>query len=206
VNTTPMLLKARAAEAAALARCLRSAHQRAENRRAEHGIEKFFSIAKTNFHCCTRPGTLDFECELSRNEEREVRTLVTTCGSPYDRNVIASSTKPWIVQYRTKLSPRRVSRTPLRLSVVFCWRDADGVHESEGTTRDISPQGLFVETPDASLVHGVVRCFMLLPSLLDTRLEESDLEATVVGRVIRTERSGVSGFAVQSRVFVLRRV
>jgi hypothetical protein len=206
VNTTPIVLMVRAAETVRVARYLIWGDRRGETARAEYGIEKFFSVSKTNFHCGTHPGTLDGRCEFSQNEEREVRTLVTKSGSPYDRNVIASVTKPWIARYRTKLSPRMGSRTPLRLNVVFRWKDAYGVHESEGTTRDISPRGLFIETPDASFVQGVVRCFILLPPLLDAGWEESDLEATVVGRVIRTESSGVSGFAVQSRVFVLRRV
>jgi PilZ domain len=127
-------------------------------------------------------------------------------STPSIRPVIAAAEKFGSLLEGTQFRRRVESRNRMKLNVVFRWKDADGAHEAEGITRDLSPKGIYVNTAFPPAIHGVVRCYMLLPSLTDDETETGDLEATVIGRVVRTDSSDHCGFAVAARVFVLARV
>lgn len=120
--------------------------------------------------------------------------------------MFVAADKSEILLHETPFCPRGELRNRMKLGVVFRWRDADGAHEGQGITRDLSPKGIFVRTASLPSIKGIVRCYVLLPSLTDGETEEVDLEATVIGRVVRTEHSDDCGFAVEARVFVLARI
>lgn len=96
---------------------------------------------------------------------------------------------------------REVGRFPLKVPVIFVWRDHSGSHSGTGFTTDLSVHGLYVASTNRPPLRAIVRCEVFLPSL-DVRASNCPLHGTAIGRVIRLDYD--CGFAVQSRTFSLR--
>jgi hypothetical protein len=68
----------------------------------------------------------------------------------------------------------------------------------DGMTRDMSARGMYIESHTSPPLAAVVRCSVCLPPL---EPGQHVLTGIAVGRVTRVDRTG---FAVNSKVFVLR--
>jgi PilZ domain len=96
------------------------------------------------------------------------------------------------------LQERAHLRYALRLQVVCSWTDEnERFHTSQGTSRDISANGIFVycETPPALGTNVVLK--VIFPPLEVN--SGSELLLRAIGKVVRLEGSGsVAGFAAIS--------
>lgn len=89
------------------------------------------------------------------------------------------------------------SRYRLAAAVSYCWEREDGsLEESEGTTRDVSPTGAFVSTPNPPPVAARVQMEVSLPPLEGTKRGALLHGEGVVLRVDRTN-GRVVGFAAE---------
>ncbi len=102
---------------------------------------------------------------------------------------------------RTTGRLRELSRYCFVLPVTFSWKDAGERRSGAGKTRDLSARGIFVETAACPPLSAIVRCELLVPNLDEDRINHW-LRGTAVGRVVRSDAN--VGFAISSRVFVLR--
>jgi hypothetical protein len=104
------------------------------------------------------------------------------------------------------------SRASLRFTfhffVHFRWRDHTGLHFGEGTTRDVSSEGLFIVTRTLPDVRSVIRCWFYMPTRKRLFFKHT-YKVTAAARVLRV--SGISadvftdgcGFAASARAISL---
>lgn len=93
---------------------------------------------------------------------------------------------------------RVFSRVRLTAPVSFGWKTPGMAWFGDGITRDMSARGMYVVSETSPPLATVVRCNVCLPPLEPS---QHVLTGIVVGRVIRVDETG---FAVTSKVFVLR--
>jgi hypothetical protein len=102
--------------------------------------------------------------------------------------------------------PRRYVRQRLAVPVHFSWRDRRGTrHRGEGTTRDISPGGVFLFARNCPPPGAAVGFSVELPPLGEN-IPNWKMHAR--GRVVRVEsaheESGLAGFAAMSEQLSVR--
>ena len=101
---------------------------------------------------------------------------------------------------------RGATRYPLRLKVIFSWKDLDGtVRGSEGESRDINGRGIFVYSDLMPDIGSSVEMDVFLPQTAPPR-RPAELHAE--GRVVRIDPavslSMASGFAAMNHTVLLR--
>jgi hypothetical protein len=106
------------------------------------------------------------------------------------------------------LQPRQHVRYPVEVPVIFSWKDQKGVrHQQRGSTRDISPGGMYLFSSTSPPVGAEIGLDALLPPL---SVHAPHWRMLAHGRVVRVERpqSGgkPGGFAAVSERVIVRAV
>ncbi len=92
---------------------------------------------------------------------------------------------------------RNIKRYYVQAPTLFSWKNTDAkVHTAEGTTRDISMQGLFVTAHECPPAGNHLTIEILLPSLLGGR---PGVRLKGDGVVLRVDQPH-AGFAVAARL------
>lgn len=102
---------------------------------------------------------------------------------------------------KTAADLRSAVRYPLQAPAVYSWTDCEGVtHESQGYTRDMSPRGIFIVSPDAPPHSTCLTVTIHVPLPEGGRIRDIRIEA--VGKVIRVdvadEPGDLNGFSVKN--------
>jgi hypothetical protein len=101
---------------------------------------------------------------------------------------------------------RGATRYPLRLVVMFSWKDEVGaVRGSEGQSRDLNGRGIYIQSGLTPPVGASVEMSVLLPQLAPPK-RPAELHAE--GRVVRIDQAvsqaTAGGFAAMTHTVVLR--
>ena len=99
---------------------------------------------------------------------------------------------------------RHISRLPLKVPVIFRWRDRQGTRcRGNGFTRDLSSEGMFVVSDRCPPAGAAIKLNLILPAL---SREALGLRMAGQGRVLRVDATGgapTGGFAARNESFRL---
>ena len=104
------------------------------------------------------------------------------------------------------MEQRKLARYRLEVPVTFSWEDQQGMRQqSEGSTRDISSVGIFVQSATCPPVGAPIWLEVFFPALGESALA---FRMQAEGQVLRVEPTapgiGSGGFAAASERFVLQ--